>query len=64
MDPRRRRRRVLSPEQKWQTWLEVISGELTQADAARKVWGGRERDHQDPQAGQGCVFGRAEKPAE
>lgn len=38
MDPRRRRRRVLSPEQKWQAWLEVTTGELTQADAARK-WG-------------------------
>lgn len=36
MDPRRRRRRMLSPEQKWQAWLEVTSGELTQADAARK----------------------------
>lgn len=38
MDPRRRQRRVLSPEQKWQAWLEVTTGELTQADAARK-WG-------------------------
>lgn len=37
MDPRRRRRRVLSPEQKWQAWLDVASGEMTQADAARKL---------------------------
>ncbi len=36
--PIRRPRRLLSPEQKWEIWLEVTSGELTQADAARK-WG-------------------------
>ncbi len=34
----RRKRRVLSPEQKWEIFLEVTSQELTQADAARK-WG-------------------------
>lgn len=34
----RRRRRLLSPEQKWEIFLEVASQELTQADAARK-WG-------------------------
>jgi transposase-like protein len=38
MGPRRRRRRFLSAEQKWEAWLEVTSGELTQVDAARK-WG-------------------------
>ena len=35
---RRRKRRLLSPEQKWEIFLEVTSQELTQADAARK-WG-------------------------
>lgn len=33
---RRRKRRLLSPEEKWQIFLEVTSRELTQADAARK----------------------------
>ena len=37
-DPMRRSRRLLSPEQKWEIFLEVTTGELTQADAARK-WG-------------------------
>ena len=36
--PMRRQRRQLSAEEKWQIWLEVASGELTQSDAARK-WG-------------------------
>ena len=36
--PGRRKRRVLSPEEKWEIFLEVTSQELTQADAARK-WG-------------------------
>ncbi len=36
--PMRRSRRLLTPEQKWEIWLEVTTGELTQADAARK-WG-------------------------
>lgn len=35
---RRRKRRQLSPEEKWEVFLEVTSQELTQADAARK-WG-------------------------
>ena len=35
---RRRRRRVLSPETKWEIFLQVTSQEMTQADAARK-WG-------------------------
>jgi transposase len=35
---RRRKRRLLAPEEKWQIFLEVTSQELTQADAARK-WG-------------------------
>lgn len=34
----RRRRRMLSPEEKWEAFLEVTSRELTQADTARK-WG-------------------------
>ena len=34
----RRRRRQLSPEEKWQVFLEVTSGQLTQSDCARK-WG-------------------------
>jgi transposase-like protein len=34
----RRRGRQLSPEEKWQVFLEVTSQQLTQADAARK-WG-------------------------
>jgi transposase len=34
----RRKRRQLTPEQKWEVFLEVTTGELTQADAARK-WG-------------------------
>jgi transposase len=32
----RRKGRQLSPEEKWQVFLEVTSQELTQADAARK----------------------------
>ena len=32
----RPRRRQLSPEEKWQVFLEVTTGELTQRDAARK----------------------------
>ena len=32
----RRRPRVLSPETKWEIFLEVASREMTQADAARK----------------------------
>ncbi len=35
---KRRKRRQLSPEEKWELFLEVTSQELTQADAARK-WG-------------------------
>lgn len=35
---RPRKRRLLSPEEKWEVFLEVTSQELTQADAARK-WG-------------------------
>src|SRR3954447_26725810 len=34
----RRKGRQLSPEEKWQVFLEVCSQQLTQADAARK-WG-------------------------
>jgi transposase len=33
-----RRRRQLSPKEKWEVFLEVTSQQLTQADAARK-WG-------------------------
>jgi transposase len=33
-----RRKRQLSPEEKWEVFLEVSSQELSQADAARK-WG-------------------------
>lgn len=36
--PGRRRRRLLSPEEKWEAFLEVTSQELSQADTARK-WG-------------------------
>lgn len=32
----RKRPRVLSPETKWEVFLKVTSGEITQADAARK----------------------------
>lgn len=35
---RRRKRRLLSPAEKWEAFLEVTSQELTHADAARK-WG-------------------------
>ena len=35
---RRRKRRLLSPAEKWEAFLEVTSQEVTQADAARK-WG-------------------------
>ena len=35
---RRKQRRVLSPEEKWEAFLEVTSQELSQADTARK-WG-------------------------
>jgi transposase-like protein len=31
-----RKRRVLSPETKWEVFLQVTSGEISQADAARK----------------------------
>ena len=34
----RRKGRQLSPEEKWQVFLEVVSQQLSQADAARK-WG-------------------------
>jgi transposase-like protein len=34
--PGRRRGRQLSPEEKWEVFLEVTSQEVTQADAARK----------------------------
>jgi transposase len=33
---KRRRRRQLSPQEKWEVFLEVTSQELSQADAARK----------------------------
>jgi len=36
--PGRRKRRLLSPQEKWEIFLEVTSQQLTQADAARK-WG-------------------------
>lgn len=36
MENGRRQRRQLSPEEKWQVFLEVCSQQLTQADAARK----------------------------
>jgi len=32
----RRKRRVLSPETKWEIFLNVTAGEISQADAARK----------------------------
>ncbi len=35
---KRRKRRQLSPEEKWEVFLEVTSQELSQVDAARK-WG-------------------------
>lgn len=31
-----RKRKVLSPETKWEVFLQVTSGEISQADAARK----------------------------
>jgi transposase-like protein len=31
-----RKRRVLSPESKWEIFLQVTTGEISQADAARK----------------------------
>jgi transposase-like protein len=34
----RRKRRLLTPEEKWEAFLEVTSQELSQADTARK-WG-------------------------
>ncbi len=33
---RRRGPRVLSPETKWEVFLQITTGEITQADAARK----------------------------
>jgi transposase-like protein len=38
IDGNARRRRQLTPEEKWQVFVEVCSQQLTQADAARK-WG-------------------------
>jgi len=35
---KRRKRRQLTPEEKWEVFLEVCSQELSQADAARE-WG-------------------------
>lgn len=35
---RRRKRRLLTPQEKWEVFLEVTARELSQADAARK-WG-------------------------
>jgi transposase-like protein len=35
-ESRRSRRRVLSPEEQWEMFLEVTSQDLTQADVARK----------------------------
>lgn len=35
LDPRSKRRQ-LTPEEKWQVFLEVTTGEISQADAARK----------------------------
>ena len=35
-DDKRRRRRQLTPEEKWEIFLEVTSQEISQADAARK----------------------------
>ena len=40
LDPREKRRQ-LSPEEKWQVFLEVTSGDISQADAARKWRGER-----------------------
>lgn len=36
--PMRRQPKTLTPEQKWDMYIEVMSGQITQADAARK-WG-------------------------
>jgi transposase-like protein len=38
MENGKQRKRQLSPEEKWEVFLEVTSQELSQADAARK-WG-------------------------
>jgi transposase len=38
MSSRPRRRRQLTPEEKWEVFIEITSQQLTQADAARK-WG-------------------------
>jgi transposase len=35
-DGKRRKRRQLTPEEKWEIFLEVTSQEISQADAARK----------------------------
>ena len=35
-DDKRRRRRQLTPEEKWEIFLEVTSQEISQADSARK----------------------------
>lgn len=36
--PGRRKRRLLTPEEKWEAFLEVTCQDLTQSDAVRK-WG-------------------------
>ena len=46
-----RKRRQLSPEEKWEIFLEVTSQEISQADAARKYGVDVQRDH--PVAGVG-----------
>ncbi len=48
----RRRPRVLSPETKWEIFLQVTSREITQADAGPQVAGRCVHDHRHPPHGE------------
>ena len=55
---KRRARRQLSPEEKWEIFLEVTSQEISQARCRAEVRGRRERDHQVRGVGEGRGAGR------
>ncbi len=57
-DGMRRKRRQLSPEEKWEVFLEVTSQQLSQADAARKVGRRCKRCDSAAGVGQGRGVGR------
>jgi len=52
-----RKRRQLTPEEKWEIFSEVTSQEISQADAARKVRRRRVGDHPVASVGEGRGVG-------